>query len=70
MPLTTKEQDKILEQYTHTMEEFDDERKLLASEEVRRFEIDYAGDAQLTEWMRQAKEKKLQFLREMSARQN
>lgn len=67
-PLTYEERDRILEQYTHTIEEFDDEEKLQNSDEARFFEEAYADDAELSELMRKAKQRKLDFLAAMSRR--
>jgi hypothetical protein len=64
--MTDKERDRILEQYTHTIEEFNDEEKLLNSPEALAFEEAYADDAELPELMRRAKQKKLDYLFAMS----
>lgn len=69
-PLTNKERDRILEQYTHTIEGFTDESDIDASPEVRWFEEAYAYDTELLDLMRQVKEKKKRFLAVMAGKLN
>lgn len=68
--MTNKERDRILEQYTHTVEEFSSEEELNSSEEVRRFEEQYEEDEELPALMRAAKEKKIKFIEAASLKCN
>jgi len=67
--LSTKECDRILSDYIHTMQGITDEEKLQTSPEVRQFEDDFKDDVELRELMRQAKEERIRFLRKMSLKE-
>lgn len=66
--MTNKERDRVLEQYTHTLEEFEDEEEIKNSEEIKAFEDAYANDAELSKLMRKAKQRKFDFLRAITRR--
>ncbi len=68
--LTFQERNRILEQYTHTIEIFSNEEDIDASPEVQQFEEEYAYDEELSAQMRRAKEKKKNFLKIMSGKMN
>lgn len=68
--LTYKERYNLLSDYTHTVEVYSDIQELLDSPEVKEFEEKYADDAELVYWMREAKQKKIEFLKNMSLKCN